>query len=391
MNMPKEDTSTFFEITKCTELLSQLVEIDTSQPDGNEARLVDFIMARYKDTPAICTRIDHEGKRASLVVKLIGKSNVDTVAFVGHLDTVSCGDPAFWNSPPLSATVNDGILVARGAADMKGGIASMLLVLDRYIHGNIAPNGNVLFCFTADEEKEGIGARALIQSGLLKDTRGVIICEPTRNSIGICEKGALWIRVTATGVASHASRPELGANAIDALFYFASQALTVLDLSQAHKFLGKNTLTVTQFHGGNMTNIVPASAFMEVDIRTLPGVSHEKISLELREICREIEATRGPLALELEVINNRPPLEIADTNDFVLNVQACAQKRGMPLEKRGLFFYTDASQLIPALDVPFVIMGPGDDKEAHKTNERINISSVALFAELYASYIEDYC
>jgi len=380
-----------FSVANCAKLLSQLIEINTCQPAGNEARLVDFIEARYQNTSAQCTRLDHGHNRASLVVKLPGQSDTGTVAFVGHLDTVSCGDLNQWHSPPFAATVKDGVLFGRGASDMKGGVAAMLLALDHFINSHPNLQNTVLFCFTADEEKDGIGARALSQSGLLKDVAEMFVCEPSRESIGLCEKGALWVRVTASGVSCHASRPKLGVNAIEALIAFAAKARGTLDFSQDHPYLGKTSLSVTMLQGGTMTNIIPAAAFIELDIRTLPDVSHENLQSQFAEICRQLEREMPPLVLNLEIINNRPPLGIEESHEFVLKIDACAEKRSIRLAKRGLFFYTDASQLVPPLDIPFVILGPGDDREAHKANEQIQLESVARFARLYAGYIQDHC
>ena len=380
-----------FSVANCAKLLSQLIEIDTCQPAGNEVRLVDFIEARYQNTPTQCTRLEHSHDRASLVVKLPGKSDSGTVSFVGHLDTVSCGDLNLWHSPPLVATVKDGVLFGRGASDMKGGVAAMLLALDHLIHSHQNLQNTVLFCFTADEEKDGIGARALSQSGLLKDVAEMFVCEASRESIGLCEKGALWVRVTASGVSCHASRPELGVNAIDALIAFAAKARGALDLSQEHPYLGKTSLSVTRLQGGTMTNIIPAAAFIELDIRTLPDVSHENLQARFTEILRQLESASPPLALNLEIINNRPPLGTDEAHEFIMKIDACAAKQGLRLTKRGLFFYTDASQLVPPLGIPFVILGPGDDREAHKANEQIELESVARFARLYAGYIQDHC
>jgi succinyl-diaminopimelate desuccinylase len=90
------------------------------------------------------------------------------------------------------------------------------------------------------------------------------------------------------------------------------------------------------------------------------------------------------------VVNDRPPLETDPTEALVLNLQKSAQARGIKLTKRGLFFYTDASQLVPQLKIPFVILGPGDDREAHKPNESIALASITKFATLYAGFICDH-
>lgn len=380
----------FFTIEKSTALLSQLVEVDTCQPVGNEAKLVSLIEDRYDGYPVTMTRLDHGSGRASLVVELPGEQRNGALAFVGHLDTVPVGDPTKWSSPPLAPSIKAGKLVARGAADMKGGLAAMLLALDYLLVSKKALKKSLYFCFTADEENTGAGALAIRQSGLIADAVQMIICEPSGGSIGICEKGAFWIRVSAEGSSCHASRPELGQNAIDALIVFMDHAHRVFDYTQTHPLLGRNSLSLTQFEGGVSTNIVPARADLTLDIRTLPGVSHMDIYERFNEICQAVQQEMSPLSMKVEIINNRPPLETPKTEDLVVYLQACAKKLGMSLPSKGLYFYTDASQLIPLGDMPFVILGPGDDRQAHSVNEHIELGCIGRFAELYATYAADH-
>lgn len=380
----------FFTLEKSTALLSDLVAVDTCQPAGNEGRLVSFIEDRYDGLPIVMTRLDHGSGRASLVVELPGEQRKGALAYVGHLDTVPVGDPKKWESLPLAATIKGGKLIARGAADMKGGVAAMLMALDYLLVSREVRQKTLFFCFTADEEKDGLGAQAIKKSGLIDDAVQMIICEPSEGGIGLCEKGALWVRISAEGVASHASRPELGRNAIEALFAFMAQAQRVLDYSQMHPLLGHNTLSLTHFTGGVSTNIVPAQAELTLDIRTLPGVSHMDIYGSFNGICQVVQKEMSPLSMKVEIINNRPPLETPKTDDLVVHLQSSAKKVGMRLPPKGLFFYTDASQLISPGGLPFVILGPGDDRQAHTANEHIELGSIGLFAELYATYAAEY-
>ena len=377
-----------FTVEECTHLLSQLVSVDTSQPLGNEAMLVDMIERRYQNKAVDIIRLDHQPGRASLIIKLPGKTDDDALALIGHLDTVPIGDPDAWDSPPLKPIVIDGTLRGRGAADMKGGVAAMLLTLDHLLQKEVSLNQSVLFCFTADEEKNGIGAVALRESNLLKDVSAMIVCEPTNNGIGICEKGAFWVRVSANGVSCHASRPELGANALDALLDCVARIRHALDLSTVHPYLGTNTISLTQLKGGFATNILPAYAELELDIRTLPGVSHQVLEDKINEICRDIEHEMPKIVMKSEIINNRPALQTDEQDPLVRLVEQSANQLGYNLEKRGLFFYTDASQLIPDLGIPFIILGPGDDRQAHTVNEQIQIASIGHYAHLYACLIE---
>ena len=88
-----------------------------------------------------------------------------------------------------------------------------------------------------------------------------------------------------------------------------------------------------------------------------------------------------------QVLNYRPAIGTKKESVFLKKIINIAEKFEISTIPRGTFFYTDASQIIPQLSIPFVIAGPGDDSLAHCTNEYIELDSVARFAGLYYQYI----
>lgn len=333
------------------------------------------------------TRIEHSANRSSLIVKLRGETDEGGIAFVGHLDTVACSDPDQWIYPPHQAVVKSDILYGRGAADMKGGDAAMMIALRTLAARGARLKSPVYFCFTADEESAGIGIQTIVRGGYLRKVKEVIICEPSDGKIGICEKGALWLKVIIHGIASHASRSELGVNAVDYAIAFSNELKKKVERGQQHPILGSTTVSVTRFHGGIMTNVIPSSAEIELDIRTVPGVSHETIVETAHSISRDMTTEHPSVHMEIQILNDRPALGTSPECDLVKNILGLAEKVGLSGTPKGLYFYTDASQLIPDIPVPFVIAGPGDDAMAHCVNEHIALSSVAKYAELYSRYV----
>ena len=373
---------------RCREILSSLVRIDTCQPEGNEERLVDWIIERLP-AKVKYTRISHGGRRASLVVKIAGKAKEGGIALIGHVDTVTCGNANEWKDPPHQAAIREGKLYGRGAADMKGGDAAMLLVLEQLCREEICPEKPVYFCFTADEENQGMGIRAVADGGFLNTVDEVLICEPSDGRISICEKGAFWLSVSVDGVSSHASRPDLGVNAVEAAYTFAEQIKQYINAKAPHPILGSATASVTRLTGGIMTNMIPPHAELEMDIRTVPGISHSDILAHVKTSAENLKERFPGIGMDISVTNDRPAVETEEDNACVRRILKLAGEMGMDPTPRGTYFYTDASQLIPGFPAPFVIAGPGDDKLAHCTDEYIEISSVALFAEFYYRYITD--
>lgn len=376
-------------LDECREILENLVRIDSCQPEGNEEKVVDSILRMLPEN-LVYQKIVHAPNRASLLVKVEGQTDQGGIAFIGHIDTVACNDLDRWAYPPHEAVVKGDLLYGRGSSDMKGGVAAMLLTLKWLLKCQRKPKKPVYFCFTADEEKSGTGILAMVEGKYLEHIEEAVICEPSDEKIGICEKGALWLRVIIQGKASHASRPELGVNAVEYAIGFSNQLKEMVKGDAAHPILGSTTVSVTRFQGGIMTNIIPSNAKMELDIRTVPGVSHDKIIQTAQNICIDTMQKYPSVQMEIQVLNNRPALETPPESGFVKRVMEIAAKVGISTGPKGLYFYTDASQMIPHIPVPFVIAGPGDDALAHCVNEHISLSSVERYAQLYCCYISEY-
>lgn len=374
---------------ECREVLEKIVRVNTCQPEGNEAALVEVLIGMLPES-VVYTRIGHTSGRESLVVKMEGESQEGGIAFIGHLDTVACGDPDQWSYPPHKAVVKDGILYGRGSSDMKGGDAAMIATMQWLASRRIKLKNPVYFCFTADEESAGIGIQAIVEGRYIDSVDEIVICEPSGERIGICEKGALWLELDVRGIASHASRPDLGVNAIEYAVEFSRRLKDYIKGGPDHPILGASTVSITNFHGGIMTNIIPSHAEMELDIRTVPGISHDEIIIAAQDICGNMMEEHPSVRLDMQVLNNRPALSTPPESKFVKRMMETAEKAGISSEPKGLFFYTDASQLIPKRPVPFVIAGPGDDALAHCANEHISLASVARYTELYCRYIFEY-
>lgn len=274
---------------------------------------------------------------------------------------------------------------------MKGGLVAMIQAALSVLGQGGQLERDLWLCFTADEEAHGAGALAFAQNGWLRGIGGLIVAEPSGEAIGLCEKGALWLRVKAVGALAHGSRPEIGINGVEKLMEFERLLREKVPVKEAHPSLNKTTMAVTKLNGGIMTNVIPANAEMEIDMRTLPTVSHDELLQTARDICGRMMAQCPGLKLELEVLNNRPAVEVPEGDPFVSIVKAGCEGAGIEPCCKGLYFYTDASQVVPALGCPFVIFGPGEDTMAHQIDEKIDVGSIVRVAEAYLSIIKAFC
>jgi len=374
----------------CGKVLKDMLRIDSCQPDGNEAKVVERILSLFPEGTehkVIC----HSDKRQSLIIYAPGQEKTGGVALLGHLDTVPTGDASAWRHPPLGAEEEDGQIYGRGAVDMKSGDTAMIAAALNVLSLNEKPKKPISFCFTADEENGGIGARALAEEDCVKNADVLLIAEPSDEYIGVAEKGALWLKLIVSGRLAHSSKPAEGINAIENAIAFRNRLSARIDQNSEDKYLGRTTLAITKLQGGVSENMIPDQAEMVLDIRTLKNIKHADILESAEKIIKELETEIPGLLITLEVLNNRPALGINDDHDLVKTAGKIRARLGIESGCKGIFFYTDASLIIPRGEKPFLIIGPGDDALAHKRDEHVTAGSVARMAEFYTEYLMETC
>lgn len=388
----KDDRNTYidFERTKC--ILQTLVRTDTCQPEGNERQLGEQIKAMFEGR-ACCTYICHDEKRYSLIVKIEGIEDSGGIAFLGHLDTVACGNKNEWSFPPLSGAGKSGQVYGRGTVDMKGGVTSMIMTAKYLLEHKAVLKRPVYFCFTADEENAGTGARSLVEHPWLKSVEEVIICEPTEGKIGLCEKGTLWLQITVKGRSAHGASPQKGINALKYLIQMCEDIeQEILEKRKdSHVLLGRGTVTLTKMNGGTAPNIVPDYAEAVLDIRTVPGEpDHDMLLKAVDNKAGKLTSREEQLDIDIKILNNRPALEVPQEADIVKRMAKILEGSHRSTEYIGVSYYTDGSLIIPKWNVPFLIMGPGKVEKMHCINESISVEEVQAMAENYINYVKNY-
>jgi succinyl-diaminopimelate desuccinylase len=292
------------------ELALKLLSVDTSNPPGGTREIVETIEGYLDPLPVDVERFAVDPAKPNLVVRLPGESD-QTLLYNGHMDTVPF-DAGEWSHDPLGEPV-DGRIYGRGATDMKGPLAAMLVALRAFAERGTAPPVDLAFAFVSDEEVAGdAGLPALLDAGRL-DADACVIGEPTceegRHSVSVADRGSIWLTLEATGEAAHGSRPVLGENAIDRL-YAAVQTLCErfegreLDIDPAiepileesveyyaptmgeepaRELFRSPSINLGTIEGGDAINSVPQSARAGVDIRLTAGVQTPQMLSEIRE------------------------------------------------------------------------------------------------------------
>lgn len=255
------------------DLLTELVAIDSTNPGlvpgaAGEAAMVEHLRRRLDRSGFVTTVVAAPGHddRPSLVAVPApardGAADVPTVVLNGHLDTVGVSGM----ESPFSPRVEGDRLLGRGAADMKGGVAALVVAAERLVAAG-APVRPVL-ALVADEEDASLGSEAVIDAlpGLGVRPDVCLVAEPTDLALCRSLRGFGVVRVSLPGRAAHSSQPEEGINAVTHL----GRLLHAVDERAAQLRPAGGDLMVTVARGGDSPFVIPDSAQCVVELRTSP-------------------------------------------------------------------------------------------------------------------------
>lgn len=369
------------------QLAQTLVAIPTHLPHGT-ATAVRWLH-EVVSAEGLPTTIQSTGKSPhdNLLIGYPELTPTPKLLLNGHLDTVP---------PPPHAgqpVVNGNLLVGRGAADMKGGLAAMIMALVALRRSGVPLKKPVVLAAVAGEESGGIGT-----SALLRELRpeNCLIGEPTQLRLVTAHKGVQWIQITVKGRAAHASCPVEGRNSVVAaaaiiqtLDYLAHQ----LRQMRTHPLLGPPTLNIGVIRGGVTPNVVPSLCTIQVDRRWLPSEDPELILEELRKAVESAVGDTAGLEVQIEPLPETAhcrPMETPPDHPFVRQLQQAAAEEGLPVELEGVPYGTDGS-LLAAQGIPTVILGPGDIRQAHADHEHIDLGEIWKATSLYIRILLHVC
>jgi succinyl-diaminopimelate desuccinylase len=316
-----------------------------------------------------------------------------TLMFEGHTDVVTEGDPAQWRFPPFAATIAGGRLHGRGSCDMKGGIAAAIGALAAVM--TVAPElpGRIRLGIVVDEEGMMLGIKHFIRQGWADAVSAAIICEPEENDICLFQKGAMRVAVTFKGRMSHGAMPYAGVNPIRALGDFLSRLAAFEALEQSrcgsHPQLGLPWMTPTivraPITGDAQHNVMPESAYLALDIRTVPGQEHDALLAALRKIAEGVEAAVTGVKVTLDCFEARPWTETPAEHPIVQAAASAFALLGETPRYGGVPGATDGTFLHAWAQVPIITMGPGERHIPHQRDESVALDELIRAARLYAA------
>jgi len=348
-----------------TNLLSNLIRINTTNPPGNETEAVKFLTKNLEKEGFACEVFESAPGRGSLITRLKGTGEGPSLLLLSHLDVVAA-NPKEWSVDPFAGVVKDGFVWGRGAIDMKSMTAMEVMVMKLLKRNNAQLKGDVILAATADEEKGGeAGAGWLVKNYpdkvkadyVINEGGGLAIPVDDKNiyTIQTAEKGILWFKVKAKGRPGHGSVPGAADNAIlrmnkiveklgnyrakmtvvPTVRQFLSEvakespllqqaanmilqnpevADQILDmLAQKDKVMAEElrarlrmTIAPTIIHGGVKENIIPSECEAVFDCRILPGQTPEQAMEEIKALLKDVVDLEK---VEFETIQANEPSE----------------------------------------------------------------------------------
>jgi glutamate carboxypeptidase len=352
------------------EPLEELVRCESPSGDADGLRACAKIAERWFRAEAGISdsRITAEGSVPALLMGRSG-SGGPSVLLLGHLDTV-------WDTgafQPLFA-ISHGRVEGPGVFDMKGGVVVALAALVGLQQGG-NPLGDLTVLLTGDEEVGSSASLKLIQDEARRHAAVLVLEPPQGRSVKIARKGIGGYRVTVYGRAAHAGLdPERGVNSLVAIAPLVAEVAAL-----ARPELG-TTVSPTVLRAGTRTNVVPAQALLDVDVRFATAAEAERVDQGMRRLTVTVPEAR----LEVEGGANRPPFEPSSSSRlFVLAREVAAGLGWSGLEGASVGGGSDgnftAALGLPTLDGMGIVGG-----NAHAQGEWAQLDSIPDRAALLA-------
>jgi len=368
-----------------TRLLCDLVAIPS---DGaNEGPILRHLVRRFEGQAILCRVSEMDGRPLNIVAE-IGQGN-RAIILNSHVDTVPPGDPALWQTDPLTPTEKDGRIYGRGAEDAKGCLAAMIVAFETLAARREELPVRVILMAVGAEERGGLGTKAEVMNGIRADA--AIIGESTLLEPKLAHKGVLRLEVEVKGRAAHASDPEAGVNAVVAIapIIAALDRLAAEVRTRQERHTGRASLVISTIAGGVALNVVPASCVISIDRRVLPTETESQAREEIvRTVAAALPAALGATA-EVRTVRFVAPSATPEDAPIVRSAErAASELLGRPVRASGFTATCDMTYLVNDGGIPSIILGPDSIALAHQADECISIEEMTRAVALYLRTIE---
>lgn len=377
-------------MNESAELLRQLVAIDSVNPElvpggAGEGEIARFV-AGWLERAGLEVDVEEAAPGRPNVIGIArGSGGGRSLMLNAHMDTVGVAGM----ERPHDPVTEDNRLYGRGAYDMKGGLAAIMLAGARAREASL--RGDVIVTAVVDEEYASIGTEAIVKRWRAD---AAIVTEPTALDICVAHKGFAWFEIEITGAAAHGSRPDLG---IDAIVKMGKVLIGIEELDQrlrssgnTHPLLGTGSLHASLIAGGQELSSYPEHCALSIERRTIPGEAPTAVQAEIYALCTALAFSDPALNVAVTPGLLREPFEVSQEEVIVQAVRRhAAAVLGREPGIGGATGWMD-SALLAAAGIPTVVFGPGGEG-AHAVVEWSDLTQVEQCAEILAAVAADFC
>jgi len=367
-------------------LLSDLVRADSVNPPGDTREAMDVVLREAETFTRNIEIVSMEETAPNIFITLNPGARPQLL-YNGHLDTVPVGDERRWHVDPFGGYVEGNRIYGRGVADMKGGVAAMLMAAKALESEKVPLEGSLVLSFVSDEETGGTrGARYLMEKGLYSPDM-VVVGEITNgNRIAIAERGVVVYDLSTRGRTAHAGTPWAGVNAIEKMvkILYRMDARLGKDLkTRPCGILPPATMNFGKIRGGVSVNVVAESCYVRIDRRTLPGETVASATREIQEIIDAVKGEDGEVEATLRVLGSGEPFETSPDERLCQAAKETLGQLGLPQDLVGYEQVSDG-RFFAERRIPTILIGPGTAERAHTLDEYLELDQYLEAVKLYA-------
>ncbi len=311
-------------------------------------------------------------------------------AFAGHTDVVPTGPLEEWDTPPFEPTIKNGLIYARGAADMKGSLAAMMTACDGFIAEHTNHDGSIAFLITSDEEGPATNGTVKVMEAL--NARGekidyCIVGEPSSHKnfgdmVRVGRRGSINGYLTLIGKQGHVAYPELVENPIHALAPILS-GLTAEIWDEGNEYFPPTSFQISNINSGTgATNVVPGSLELIFNLRFSSELTPETIKSRITHIIDQQSDN-------YELVWNLSGLPFITEHGELTNAveKAITDVTGLQTELSTGGGTSDGRFIAP-YGAQVIELGPINDT-IHKINECVSVDDLDTLSTTYQKVLEN--
>ena len=310
------------------------------------------------------------------------------LVFAGHTDVVPTGPQNDWQYPPFDATVADGFLHGRGAADMKGSIAAMITAVERFLPAAVL-NARIGFLITSDEEGSAINGTQRVIKELGNRNIKIDYClvgEPSSSeqlgdTVKIGRRGSLGATLVVKGIQGHVAYPQLAVNPIHKVLPVLAH-LTDITWDEGNASFPATSFQISNINAGTgATNVIPGQIEVVFNFRFSTELDADTIKSRVTQLLDEAELN---YQLDWKLWGN--PF-LTDAGKLVEAVSESIQQNCGYSTERSTAGGTSDGRFIAPTGAEVVELGPCN-ATIHQVDEKITVAELDKLSDVYQGVLQ---